>query len=194
MVASVFMWYFNVSIFLCASFKQNSTLKQSYENLEEEHYKTKEQLENVLRPGGVGANADQVQHFACKLCTKNFRSKELLEAHVKRKHHRKMDSPSEDEVEKGAVNSPEMRHKLHQKNVTGDGEAGGEDKSNVIEDGRDIPVIRCAECAKRNPSTAASIQCNVEDLLRSDQPETIADDKHEKEEATKPPDNVQDGK
>lgn len=144
-------------------------------------------------------NADQVQHFACKLCTKNFRSNESLEAHVQRKHQRKIESPSEDEVEKGAVNSPEMRNKSRQKigvgkQGAGDGGAGDEEENAIIEDGRDIPVNRCADCTKRNTTTAASIQCNVEDLLQSKPPETTADDQTEKEEATKPPDNVQDGK
>lgn len=147
----------------------------------------------------IGVNDGQTERFACTSCTKNFRSNESLTAHVIRKHSKKVEAPSEDDVEKGACSSPEMKNKSRQKLVAGKhGNGGGKienkEENHIVEDGEEMHVNRCTECTKRKVSTAVSIQCNIEDLQGSKNLIVIANDTDDKEEATKPPDHIQNGR
>lgn len=101
--------------------------------------------------------------FACKLCTKNFRTDDLLNAHIKRRHAKDdTASPSRNEREKGVEESPENRSKIRNKNkytvqTTDDEERMGRD------------TRPCPECSKRAKgilqANEVSIQCNMESLV-----------------------------
>lgn len=155
-------------------------LKKNYKNLEEEHYKTKEQLERLSSAHVVSPSAATTVHivnthdvssqytFACLLCTKNFRSNESLEAHVKRKHTtddqcvsaapvvtiEHQSSASELADTKATSNDKDVKEQSNLAAVN-----GAVDGSTI----NDAKTIVCADCEQRKQLTAAeiSIQCNL---------------------------------
>lgn len=174
-------------------------MRQNYKNLEEEHYKVKEQLERQSSHAtSQKAATDHTVHthdvssqysFACKLCTKNFRSNESLDAHMKRKHDND-----------GQCASPMPPGLDHQSNIgyAADAEAKRNDKD--IKDQSNLAVVNgiagdcvvnegksvvCADCEERKQLTAVeiSVQCNLE-VAVADKP--LIEHATDKEEDTSP--------
>lgn len=160
--------------------QHNSTLKQNYKNLEEEHYKTKEQLEKFTFADSPRHSEEAVNAFGCKKCAKHFRSNELLEAHIKRRHQhnkppaqvdddRELNAEKEKEIDdvKCEAANKEFKEKSNMKvaksteNIAAEGS-----ESKKTKETNNVKSI-CSECEVRKKPTAteASIQCSLDDAV-----------------------------
>lgn len=167
-------------------FQKNTTLRQNYKRLEEEHYKAQEKIQLLQcqskRSSLVGNEEMPVSTstlFACEHCTKNFLSEELLRAHNNRKHigkecpdqqHEKLQSELKQLKEKMNAAEKEI-FQINSNNNNNDIPAPTKTAPTITTTEATDTV--CSVCSKKSERAVSSVAIQCEDEMTMEKVQSV---------------------